>query len=49
MAHDESTDVASASWHPLLEADAANYDDWNELFAEPLRMAECLRLEDGTR
>ena len=37
---------------PLLikeKADAANYDDWNELFCDPLRLAETLRLEDGTR
>ena len=34
---------------PCPEADAANYDDWNELFCDPLRMADSLRLEDGTR
>eukprot|EP00435_Cladocopium_sp_Y103_P013713 s3814_g3.t1 len=32
-----------------IEADTANYDDWNELFCDPIRMSDRLRLEDGTR
>lgn len=31
------------------KADTANYDDWNELFCDPLRLADQLRFEDGTR
>lgn len=31
------------------KADTANYDDWNELFCDPIRMSDRLRLEDGTR
>ena len=33
----------------FTKADTANYDDWNELFCDPIRMSDQLRLEDGTR
>jgi hypothetical protein len=32
-----------------LPADAANYDDWNELFCNLERLSECLVLKDGSR
>jgi len=32
-----------------LPGDAANYDDWNELFCDPARLAEGLLLQEGTR
>ena len=31
-----------------LPPDAANYDDWNELFCDPRRLVEALLLENGT-
>ncbi|CAE7591702.1 FKS1 [Symbiodinium natans] len=35
--------------HRFLPADTANYDDWNELFCDPARMAKRLVLDDGSR
>jgi len=32
-----------------LPGDAANYDDWNELFSDPPRLAAGLLLQDGSR
>lgn len=41
--------VLRDKFHRFLPADTANYDDWNELFCDPIRMSDQLRLEDGTR
>lgn len=41
--------VLRDKFHRFLPVDTANYDDWNELFCDPIRMSDQLRLEDGTR
>eukprot|EP00913_Durusdinium_trenchii_P007569 g7112.t2 len=33
----------------FLPPDVANYDDWNELFCDPKRLAESILLEDGVQ
>jgi len=41
--------VLKEDLHRFLPADTANYDDWNELFCDPARMAKRLVLDDGSR
>jgi len=41
--------VLREGFEDFLPADVANYDDWNELFLNPLDLSECLVLSNGDK